>query len=239
MLRQRAPNLIRFGILTLPLAGLLALLGLVGNIRLPDPRTDPEQAARYFSSTFYFVSQFAGNVVGPSLLIFGVIALTAYLYDTRARNLALAGMIPSLLGIALVLSVAGLAAYALPAVGRAYLDGQLATAGPGAQQSARELVTAILGSPARHVFMLVFLLYSAGFVLFGVAIWRSGVLRKGAAISLALHAPLLSSFTRTEPNWASILGALMFIVGGTLISVDVFRAASAKETEATMERRVR
>jgi hypothetical protein len=68
------------------------------------------------------------------------------------------------------------------------------------------MAAAFFGSPAIYMFVPVIVLYSAGFLLFGVAIWRSGVLRKGAAISLALHAPLLSSFIRPGASLASILG---------------------------------
>lgn len=232
MIQQGTAGLVRIGILTIPVAGLLALVGLLGNYLLPGPNSSPEQTARYYSSTVYFVSQFAGNIVGPSLMIFGAISLTVYLADTRSRRLALAGMIFCFFSIGLVISVAGLAAYAVPAVGRAYLGGKLSVAGAGVQQTPREIVVIILGSPAREVFVLVFLLYSAGFVLFGLAIWRSGVMHRLASISLAIHAPLLSSFTRTEPTWASFLGAFLFIVGGTVISRDVFRGGPVAAAES-------
>lgn len=35
------------------------------------------------------------------------------------------------------------------------------------------MVDAIFGNPLRIVFVIAFILYAAGFVLFGVAIWRS------------------------------------------------------------------
>lgn len=227
LLQQHTTNLVRIGILALPLAGLLALVGLLVNYSVPDPRVDPRGAAQTISSIGYFVSQFAGNVLGSTLLIFGVIALTAYLATTSVKGLALAAMVLSIAGIALILSVAGVAAYTLPAIGRAYLDGQ-DVIGLGDQPGARGIVIAILGSPARELFVLVFFLYSAGFILFGIAVWRSGALRKGTAIPLALHAPLFSSFIRPHPNWASVLGALLFIVGSVLISLGVFRVYSPR-----------
>jgi hypothetical protein len=85
-----ANNLIRLGILALPLAGLLSLVGLLSRYGTPNPRIDPEAAARTAASAGYFASQFLGNVVGLTMLIFGVLALTAYLANTRARKLALA-----------------------------------------------------------------------------------------------------------------------------------------------------
>ncbi len=235
MLQRHTRSLIRIGILALPLAGLLALVGLLANYNVPDPRVDPRGAAQSLSSTGYFVSQFVGNVVGLTLLIFGVIALTAYLANTRVKGLALSAMVLSIVGITLTLSVSGVAAYALPVIGRAYLDDHLDVIGLSGQQGSRGIVVAILGSPAREIFILVFFLYSAGFILFGVAVWRSGVLRKGTAIPLAFHAPLFSSFIRPQPNWSSVLGALLFILGSGLIALGVLRGSAVGEVEAREE----
>ena len=207
-------NLVRLGILALPLAGLFGLVGLLSRYNTPNPRTDPEAAARTAGSMGYFVSQFLGNVLGLTMLIFGVLALTAYLANTRSRELALAAMILSILGIAPVLSALGVTTYALPVLGRAYLNGQ---------QGTLAIVDAIFNNPLRIIFVFVFILYAAGFILFGVAIWRSGVLRRGAALSLGLHAPLVSSFVRPQPDLAVLVGTLLFILGGTLIALDVFR----------------
>jgi hypothetical protein len=209
-----ANNLIRLGILALPLAGLLSLVGLLSRYGTPNPRSDPEAAARAAASAGYFVSQFIGNVVGLTLLIFGVLALTAYLANTRARKLALGAMIFSILGIAPVLSALGVTTYALPMLGQAYLHGE---------QRVLAIVDAIFNNPLRIIFVFVFIFYAVGFILFGVAIWRSGVLRKGAAISLGLHAPLVSSFIRPQPSFAVVVGALLFVVGASLVALDVFR----------------
>jgi hypothetical protein len=200
--------------LALPLAGLLGLVGLLSRYDTPNPRVDPEAAARTASSMSFFVSQFLGNVLGLTMLIFGLLALTAYLAKTRVRGLALTAMILSILGIAPVLSALGVTTYALPVLGRAYLNGQ---------QGALAIVDAIFNNPLRVIFVFVFILYAAGFILFGVAIWRSGVLRKGAAISLGLHVPLVSSFIRPQPDPAVVVGALLFILGGALIALDVIR----------------
>ena len=147
-----------------------------------------------------------GNVLGMAVLIFGVISLAAFLSNTRARGLTLGAMVSSILGIALILSVTGLAAYASPALGRAYLDGHVTFPGFDGEHGARGLVVDILATPAKEVFVLVFLLYTAGFVLFGAALWRSGAIRRRAGLPLVLHAPLFSSFIRPQPTWSSILG---------------------------------
>ncbi len=70
MLRQDSSNLVRIGILVLPLAGLLALAGALGSYGEPAARTDIRAAAQAAASTGYFVSQLA-NIVGLTALIFG------------------------------------------------------------------------------------------------------------------------------------------------------------------------
>jgi hypothetical protein len=201
MFRDRSSTLIRLGILALPAAGLLGLVGLLSRYSVPNPRVDPEAAARFASSSHYFASQFAGNVVGLTLLIFGILALTAFLSETRVRGL----------------SALGVTTYALPVLGRAYLGGQ---------SDALVIVHTIFHNPLRVIFVPAFLSYGAGFILFCVAIWRSEVLRKGAAISLGLHAPLVSTFVRPQPSPVVVLGALLFILGSTLIALDVLRGTS-------------
>jgi hypothetical protein len=72
----------------------------------------------------------------------------------------------------------------------------------------------------------------AGFIIFGVVIWRSGVLPGPAAISLGLHAPLVEGFVRAQLNWVSVVGALLFILESGVIAFSVLRRLSAGETEA-------
>jgi hypothetical protein len=222
VLRRNATNLVRVGILVLPLSGFLALAGTLGSYGVPAARVDVRAAAQAASSTGYFVSQLA-NILSLTALIFGVMALAAYLASTRVRRVALAAMVLSIVGIALILSILGLRAYALPALGFAYLNGQ---------EDAIAIVGIVFDSiTAKIIYIVVIVIYSAGFLLFGVAIWGSGVLRKGAAISLALHAPLLSSFIRPQTSLASVVGALLFILGSVLISLGVFQRPFPGEAE--------
>jgi len=200
---------------------------MIGRYGVLNPRDDPRGAVQAAGSTAYFVSQFVGNVLGLTLLIFGVIALTAYLANTRVRALALAAMVLSIASIGLVLSGLGVTTYALPEISRAYLSGQ---------QEALVIVEAIYQGLVRELFVPVVLLYTAGFILFGLAIWRCGVLPKPAAISLGLHAPLVEGFFRAQLNWVSVVGALLFILGSKVIAYSVFRKPSAEEAQAEAER---
>ena len=115
---------VRIGLLTLPLAGLLTLWATVASTAFfdfSDTAVDPEEAAQAYDSLGYFLSQFLGYVLGFTLLTLGVFALTVYLSDIRGERWALGAMILSILGIGLLLSHYGLRAYAVPALGGAYL----------------------------------------------------------------------------------------------------------------------
>jgi hypothetical protein len=223
--REPSSNWVRIGILALPLSGVLTLVGLLSRYDTPNARVDAEAAAQSASSSGFIVGQFVGNILGLTLLIFGILALTAYLANTYARGLALTAMVLSIAGIALILSALGVTTYALPVIGRAYLNGQ---------EDAITIADAIFNAPGREIFIPIFLLYSAGFILFGIAIWRSGVLRKGSAIALGIHAPLFASFIRPQPTVGTVIGGLLFVLGGSMIASGVFRKPFPEE-EARVE----
>ncbi len=58
------------------------------------------------------------------------------------------------------------------------------------------MANVIFGDPTAGVFYAAFLLYSAGFILFGFAVWGSGTLPGWAGVLLAVHAPLFSGRSR-------------------------------------------
>jgi hypothetical protein len=111
------------------------------------------------------------NGLALTVLIFGVVALYAYLANIGQGILALGAMVFSILGIALNLMVVGAFGYAIPALSRSYLSGR--------EESIR-ILNQIFARPLGTISTLVFLLYSAGFILFGLAIWRSGALPRWA-----------------------------------------------------------
>src|SRR5918994_376952 len=172
---------IRLGLLTLPLAGLLVTWATVASSAFFDfsgAAVGPKEVALTYTSLSYFLSQFVGYVVGLTLLTVGVFALTVYLSEIRRERWTLVAMLLSILGIGLLLSHYGLSTYAVPVLGEAYLDGV---------QNAVVLANAILGELTQSVFYVAFLLYSAGFILFGFGVWGSGTLPKWAGALLALH----------------------------------------------------
>src|ERR687889_2152683 len=158
---------VRLGLLTLPLAGLLVTWAAIASSAFFDfsgTAIDPQEAATAYASLGYFLSQFVGYILGLTLLTLGVFALTVYLSEVRGERWTLVAMILSILGIGLLLSHYVLRTYAVPALGGTYLD---------SAQNAVELANAIFDDPTQSVFYAAFLLYSAGFILFGFVVWRS------------------------------------------------------------------
>ena len=218
---QQNASLIRLGILALPLAGLLALVGLYSTLQLGPGGILASGDNQAIVSTGYFVSVFFGNVLGLTILIFGVIALYTYLANSRQRALALGAMILSIVGIALILTRLGVLAYTIPALSQSFLNGNTESI---------IILDEIFAGPLGTVENMSFLFYSAGFILFGVAIWRSGALPVWAGALLAVHAPLVAGpFSLV----GSVVGTLLAVVGGGWIALSVLRQPSGRgEAEA-------
>ncbi len=209
-------GLIRFGLLALPLAGLLALVGLYSTLQLGSGGILATGENRALVSTGYFMSVFLGNMLALTVLIFGVMALYAYLANSRQRALTLGAMVLSVFGIALTLSTVGVNAYAIPALSRSYLNGRT--------ESIR-ILDYIFAGPLEAMSTLVFLLYSAGFILFGVAIWRSGALPRWSGVLVAAHAPLISGPFSVV---GSVVGALLALAGGGWIALSALQSPTGQ-----------
>jgi hypothetical protein len=223
MLRN-AEGLVRLGMLALPLAGLLALVGLYSTVKLGSGGILATGDNRAIVSAGYFVSVLLGSVLALTVLIFGVVALHAYLANGGQRTLVLGAMVSSIVGIALMLSRLGVFAYAVPALSRSFLDGN--------PESIR-IVDSIFAGPLETVDSVSILLYSAGFVLFGIAIWRSSVLPGWTGILVAVHAPLVSG---PFPLVGSVAGALLALVGGGWIAFSVLRDPPGQRESLTTPR---
>lgn len=217
-------GLIRLGMLALPLAGLLALAGLYSALELGSGGILATGDSRAIVSAGYFASAFLGNVLALTVLIFGVVALHAFLANGGEKVLATGAMILSIVGITLMLSRLGVIAYAVPALSRSFLNGN---------SESITILDSIFAGPLGTVQTASMLTYSAGFILFGVAIWRSGVLPRWAGVLIAVHAPLI---TGPVPLVGSVAGALLALAGGGWIALSSLRSIPG---QAEPEARVR
>src|SRR3712207_874052 len=228
MASRDSDNLIRLGVLALPVAGLLALVGLYSSFQLGTGGILATGDNQAIVSGGYYVSQLIGNALALTLLIFGVLALYAYLANSSVKAMALGALVLSIFGIAFQLIGLGVFAFAIPALSRSFLE---------VNQESIVISDYIFEGPFRIIVTLALLLYLAGFTLWGVAIWRSGVLPKWAGVLVALHAPLLifGPVSVVGP----LVGALFALVGGGWIALSVLRGSSPTQVQAEPESRVR
>ena len=217
MAPRNPDGLIRFGMLALPLAGSLALAGLYSAFKLGSGGILATGDNRAIVSTGYFASVFLGDVLALTVLIFGIVALYAYLAETAQRTLALGATVSTLVGISLMLSRLGVFAYAVPALSASFLDGD---------PESITILDHVFAGPLGLVEIASDLLYSAGFVLFGAAIWRSGVLPRLAGVLVAVHAPLI---TGPAPVAGAAAGALLALLGGGWIALSAIRGGPGSD----------
>jgi hypothetical protein len=209
--------------LALPVYGVLTLWTTF--IHQPNPNANFEVYARYVSATNYVVDHLFGSILGVMLAIFGAVALGVYL---SSRLSALLGMVLSIAGNALTLTIFGMSTFATPAIGRAYLAGQ---------RSIIEVNQDILGTPVIVTALVSGLLYTVGTILLGVAVWRSATLPNWAGV---LYAPtgLLISILGLAIGWTQTLGSILIIVGGGWIAWSAMRRPSTEPVEAAPQPRV-
>jgi hypothetical protein len=203
-------NSTRLGVLAIPVYGLLALLSTLSH--QPDYRTDFHAYAEYVTTTGFLVSHLVGSILGTTIGLFGVLALGAVLAATGGRRLALRGLVLSVGGMAFIMTLFGAATFAQPAIGRAYLAGQ---------QAAVAINSDLYSAPAVAVGLTGGLLYSAGAVLLGVALWRAGTLPRWAGPLYAVAVPLIS-IVGLVVGVAQPVGAVLLIVSGAWIASRVW-----------------
>lgn len=209
------PTSILRGVSALPIAGLLWIATILLRGPVPDPSGDAATFAQTVASTSYLAA-WLGITAALVLVLFGVFALYAYFAGSGVHRLAFAAMVSSIAGAALVLPLFGIFGFAYPALGEAYLEGQTGVV---------DVAAAIFAGPLILLYATVSgLLYSAGLVAFGVAIWRSRTLPKWSAVPFALSAPLLA-FPLTFA--LEILGAILLAASGAAIAWSVRRQTSA------------
>lgn len=196
----------RVGLLALPVYGLLT--GWATLTHQPSAQDDFPAYARYITTPEFLAGHLVGSIGGTILAIYGVMALFGYLARRRGAGTALAGLLTSVAGNVLVVALFGVAAFAAPPLGRAFLAGNTSMA---------DLNSAIYSAPLGLTGLLGTLLYSLGAILFGVAIWRSGALPKATGILYALAGPLISVFGLFIGP-AQTLGAALLIIASVWIA---------------------
>jgi len=216
---------IKTGLVALPLYGLI--LGFTTRKPQPDQVVDPGGWAQFVSSPSYLVEHIASSVVGAVLVTFGTLALGTFLLGTRAPRLALWGTVLAVTGQTLFMVPGTISTFATPAIGAAYLGGH-------------GEVMAVEFSPVLSLVTGVALLSTvSGNIVLGVAIWRSGVLSKGAGLlwiigTLVFY--VFGAFLGMATTNASLptqpVGAGVLVISGAWIAWTVLRSRTAQVSTA-------
>lgn len=219
------PTLIRRGLYTLPLSGVLtALPWLFILSRSTDLKRDPEAYARRLISASHVLGGYLYSA-GLISLLFGVLALYGVLAGSRRGGLAAVGMIFSVVAVAMLLSVVGILLLAQAVLADVYLAGHKDVVEALTQLSGGTLsnrITTYIG-----VLLAVALV---GAIVNGIAVWQSGRLPKWAGIVTAVGFVLSLTVTPVVA-W---LGALCLIVGGLWLARDgASRSVAAGRSDST------
>jgi hypothetical protein len=116
----------RLGAVALGISGVLFAAFPLVRPFYHDLAQDPANGALVISSPSWMVSHLL-LILALSLLPFGLLTVFADLAPTDVRRLARVGMVLGIAGGCLFLPVGGVEAFALPAIARLYLHGQIRT----------------------------------------------------------------------------------------------------------------
>ncbi len=210
-------NRIRLGMLALPASGLLGTISVLLPGVFINPAVDPQGFAQASGTNSL------GNMLGIVslvLLLVGVQALYSLLVGTSADIWALAGMILTLIGVGLFLPFAGIFAFAGPAAGRLYLNGDKTAVGVIANSVAVSNFSALLFAGVAGLLSVI------GSISFGIAIWQSRRLPQWSGLPYCLG--ILFSFL-SAPLYSftlGFLGGVLLLTSGGWMAFSVSRHAS-------------
>lgn len=232
MSAQNTTRWIGIGLLGLPLYGVLTFFSSIDP--QPDPNTHYEAWSRFATTDAYVLKHLFLTILGTIFGIFGSIALGSYLARSRAGRMGLWAMVITVFGYSLFLTWAGGSTFRAPQEGQAYLAGM---------EEFHVLPDILAGTLEGLTVLVAILLGFVGNVLFGAAVWRSGILPKWAGALLAFAPVLIYIFglvyamtigaQATPPTVPA--GALVLAIGGAWIAYSVLRRPSSTETVAGIQ----
>ena len=195
----------RAGLWLLPVYGVLLALSTL--TQQPDYSTDFRGYAEYVTTDRFLVSHLGASIGGAALGLLGVLALLTFLARGRAVMAAIVGTALTIIGNVGNIALFGVAAFAQPAIGRAYLEGA---------QGIPDLNDDVYGTPLFATAGVAILCFIAGAILLGVAIAREGGPLRwpgiGYAVSLALFPILFFGFAAAAPVAAAMFAAVGVVV---------------------------
>jgi hypothetical protein len=185
----------------LPMWALMLLLSVA--TKQPDPQLQFGEFARYVTTNQFLTSHLINSILGAAIGSIGFVGLLLHLSTGRMAGRALAATIAMVSGNTLTAAVFGAAAFAQPALGRAFLAGN---------GDALALYNDVYAAPLFGTVLLGLLLFIIGGILAGLAVAASGHLPRWAGWLLAVSIPLFVV--------GSLMAAVLAQVGaiGTLLA---------------------
>lgn len=179
-----------------------AMLFLSTLTHQPDPQTAFADFAAYVTTSGFLVSHLFNSIFGAALGSIGVIGLMLFLQSTKAAGKALTGMAATVAANTLTASIFGVAAFAQPAMGRAFLAGQ---------ENVLDFYNNVYAAPLFITALVSLLLFIAGGILTGMAIAAYSRWPRWTGWVYAVATPgfVLSNFL--FPVGQSVTSALLFV----------------------------
>lgn len=200
---------------TLGLSSLaLAMFPLVRPFFPFDPRNPVETlagASRAVTSPSWLIAHYLA-LLGFVLLLSVLPALHARLASAGVEARARRAMLLSGVGVALILPTLGVELYALPAIGRLYMDGKTEIA---------PAVGLIYLGGATLVMLIGLLLLAIGAITFATAAARNGALPTWATVTFAVG---LAGWCPLFPPPVRIVDGLLIGIGGLGLAWSLWRA---------------
>lgn len=197
----------RRGLWALPVWAVLLFYATITH--QPDYRTDFPGWSGYVTTTAFLVSHLVGSILGAGIGILGFVALSIVLVERQAPRVALWALVTAVLGSTFTIAVFGIAAFAQPAIGRSFKAGHT---------SAADLYNDVNGGPLLTTALLGVLLLSAGLILYGIGVTRSGLAPRLAGIGLAVGGPLFAIVGVALANFVQSIGAAILIAATAWIA---------------------
>jgi hypothetical protein len=202
-------------------AGATALI-LAGLVLVPVPflqniPTDPEENVAFAlgaNSTSWRVSMLLAMVSVP-LLVYGFFTLYSHLARTHSRGLARVGLVTSVGLLLLFVPMYGFAAFVVPAIGEVIASGQ---------PDAVDVMEQTFKEPFIAVPFLCGIFLNFGYVLTGIAVWRSRTLWKWGGVILAV-AGIVGVPAFLDIPAAQNVAPIVFAAGTTIIGVGLWKRA--------------
>jgi len=210
----------RAGLWALPVYGLANLVGTLSS--QPDYNKDFPAYARYVRTTSFLASHLTASLLGTGIGLLGFTALLVYLASGRSPGIPVTAFVATVLGNIPLVALFGVAAFAQPAIGKAFHAGH---------HDVIALNSSVYGTALTVTSAVGLVLFVAGAILFAIAISRSRSLPRNAGILFAASVPIFA-IGSIMGNALSTIGALGEVGSAIWIARSASRMHSDPQAQA-------